>query len=276
MKKFLVALSAGCLVALLTASSALAVHARPKSATPLTIKLVPAFDECTTPTPGMFHGLPLNLPSCSPPTETSSYLTARDPTRAIPFNGAADGFATIILKVTCLNPSTTQQVTGSNPLPPCNDPGDQIDVKITAISGGVRCTLGAPTQGSCAGGAGTLYNGKVLGSSNIRISDHYNQIIPNPTGADCSDTTSCPATVEDLPFDVGTQCTAGACNTVTSADLTVPAVTLEGNRSVVGLSQVTIADAGLDGGLAGGPACPPTCAQDDPANTAATQGLFIP
>jgi hypothetical protein len=54
-------------------------------------------------------------------------------------------------------------------------------------------------------------------------------------------------------------------------------VTQEGKRSVVGLGQLQIEDAGLDGDLAGGPACPPTCAQNGDGNAVASvQGLFIP
>jgi hypothetical protein len=121
----------------------------------------------------------------------------------------------------------------------------------------------------------------ILGSSTIRISDHYSAIIPNPTGADCSDTTTCPATSADLPFTVGAQCTLGACNYVTGSDLVVTDVSKEGKRAVVGLGQITIADAGNNGDLVGGPPpqtgiCPPSCAQDDPGSVAFTQGLFIP
>jgi len=275
MKKFLVALSLGCLAALLTASSAFALHARPKAATPLAFRLVPAFNTCGGSVPaGMTHGAPLAVPSCSPPTQTSAYLTAAAPDRAAPYNTAADGTGLVSLKVTCLVPGTTTQVTGANASPPCNDPGDQIDVKITSTSTGVRCV---GLSGGCTGGANALYNGKVLGTSSIRITDHYNQIVPNPAGADCSDTSSCPATAIDLPFDVGAQCTAGACNYVTSSDLTVPGVTLEGKRSVVGLSQINIQDGGANGDLAGGIACPPTCAQEGDGNAVASvQGLFIP
>jgi hypothetical protein len=168
--------------------------------------------------------------------------------------------------VTCLNPGTT---TETGQIPPCTNAGDQIDVKITASSTGVRC-VGAVGQGNCAGGAASLYNGKVLGTSSIRISDHYN----GGTGTD-------PATVVDLPFDVGSQCTGGACNYVTSADATVTNVTQEGKRSVVGLGQIQIQDAGLNGNLVGGPppttgVCPPACAQDDASGIASVQGLFIP
>jgi hypothetical protein len=274
MKKVLVALVLGCLVGLLTASTAFATHARPKGASPLNFRLVPAFAPCPASSPvGMTHGPPLAVPSCSPPDELSNYLTATAPDRAAPYNLAADGTALITLSVTCLVPGTTTQVTGANSAPPCNDPGDQADVKITNASTGVRCQT---ISGGCASAAAN-YNGKVLGVSQIRITDHYNQIVPNPTGADCSDTTSCVATALDLPFSVGAQCTAGSCNYVTSADLTVPGATLELKRAVVGLGQIQVEDAGADGALAGGPACPPTCAQNGTDhNTAATQGLFIP
>jgi hypothetical protein len=272
LKRFSLVFAVATVGLMVAASSALAVHARPKSATPLTFKLVPAFNQCGGSSPaGMTHGLPLAVPSCSPPVQTSAYLTTNAPDRAAPYNTAADGTGTIVLKVTCLTPGTTTY-TGTNPNPPCNDPGDQIDVRIQSTTTGVRCV---GVSGGC-GAAGGLYSGKVLGVSSIRISDHYNAITPNPTGADCSDDTSCPATAIDLPFSVGVQCAAGACNTVTSSDLVVPNVSQEGKRAVVGLGQLQVEDAGLDGNLAG-PTCPPTCAQNGDGNaTAFVQGLFIP
>jgi hypothetical protein len=279
LKRFSLVFAVAALGLLLAASSALAVHARPKAASPLVFKLVPAFNACfgNSP-PGMTHGAPLSLPSCSPPVQTSQYLTLNAPDRAAPYNTTADGTGNIILKVTCHSPGTTTEIGNS----PCTAvAGENIDVRITATSTGVRC-VGAPGQGNCTAGAGSLYNGKVLGSSTIRISDHYNAIIPNPAGADCSDTTTCAATSQDLPFTVGAQCSAGACNYTTSSDLVVTDVSKEGKRAVVGLGQITIADAGLNGNLFGGPPpqtgiCPPSCAQDGDGNAVAfTQGLFIP
>jgi hypothetical protein len=274
MKKVLVALLLGCLVGLLTASTAFANHARPKGASPLNFRMVPAFAQCGGSSPaGMTHGPPLAVPSCSPPDELSNFLTATAPDRAAPYNLAADGTALITLAVTCLVPGTTTQVTGAGGTPPCSAAGDQEDVKVTNASTGVRCVT---ISGGCSAAAAN-YNGKVLGVSQIRITDHYNQIVPNPTGADCSDTTSCVATAIDLPFSIGAQCTAGSCNYVTSADLTVPGAVLELKRAVVGLGPIEVQDAGADGDLAGGVACPPTCAQNGvDHNTAATQGLFIP
>jgi len=132
---------------------------------------------------------------------------------------------------------------------------------------------------ACA--ANELYDGMVLGSSSIRITDHYSGLVPNP-GTGCSATTSCTATGQDLPFNVSTQCTNGACNYVTSSDLVVSDVSKEGKRAVVGLGQIQIQDAGLDGDLVAGVApttgvCPPACQQTaDGFAVASTQGLFVP
>jgi hypothetical protein len=126
-----------------------------------------------------------------------------------------------------------------------------------------------------------LYSGKVLGVSTIQITDHDNTAggiagSPCPSGAGVEP--NCAGTVTALPFSVGAQCTAGACNYVTSANLTVPGVVKEGKRGVVELGQLAIQDAGANGDLAGGVACPPTCAQDpgDGSDVAYVQGLFVP
>jgi len=285
LKRCLVVLSLGCLVALLTATSAFALHARPKGASPLTFKLVPAMEACpgTTPINGT-HGAPLALPSCNPPTQLSAQLTARAPERVAPFFGAADASATIVLKVTCV--SSINPPVENGDAPPCNaNIGDQEDVKITNTSAGVRC-VGSPTQQLCAGGvgsvgAGSLYNGKVLGSSTIRITDHYNALTANPPGTDCTDTTSCTATVVDLPFDVGAQCTSGSCAYTTSADAVVTNTVQEQKRAVVELGQINVQDAGANGNLSPGippttGICPPACSEDDPSNVAFVQGLFLP
>jgi hypothetical protein len=274
MRRFLVALSLVCLTALLTASTAPAEHARPTGETPLNFRLVPQFTQCVGSTPpGMTHGPPLAVPSCNPPVETSNFLTLAAPERPSPYGMKADGTAYAGVKVTCLVPGTTDQVTGSGANPPCTNAGDQIDVKISTAATGVRCVT---VSGGCVAAAG-LYGGKVLVNWNIRTTDHFNQAIPNPPGADCSDTASCTATSVDLPFDVGVQCTAGACNYTTSMDLTIPGSAPEGKRMVIGLGQTQVQDAGADGNLAGGVACPPTCAQNgSDHNVALTQGVFAP
>ena len=274
LKRFSLIFAVATLGLLVTASSALAEHARPKGASPLNFRLVPAFVQCTGSVPaGMTHGPPLAVPSCSPPTQASSFLTLNAPDRVAPYNTAADGTGLITLSVTCLVPGTTTQITGAAGVPPCSGAGEQEDVKVQTVTTGVRCV---GISGGC-GAAGGTYSGKVLGVSQIRITDHFNQIVPNPTGADCSDTISCVATAIDLPFSIGAQCAAGVCNTVTSANLTVPGAVKELKRAVVGLGALEVQDAGADGDLAGGVACPPTCAQNGvDHDTAFTQGLFIP
>jgi len=273
-----VVVSAAALGLLIAASAAFALHARPLSASPTTFRLVPAFQACTTGSNGQ-HGSPLILNSCNPPVERSAYLSARANERAAPWTGAADSTASITLKVTCVSSIGPPVENGDTP--PCNaNPGDEEDVKISNASAGVRCK-GAVGQGNCAGGAASFYNGKVLGTSTIRITDHYNALAINPPGTDCTDSTSCTATVTDLPFDVGAQCASGSCSYITSADAVVTNTVQERKRAVVELSQINVQDAGLNGNLVGGippttGICPPACAQDDAADVAAVQGIFIP
>jgi hypothetical protein len=270
MKRFSLVLAAATLGALVVASAALGVHARPQSASPLTFQLVPAFEPFVPGCPGRTvssHGPPLVFPSCNPPDQVSDYLTATSPDRAAPFNLTADGTGTVVLKVTCLVPPGTTTPTGQNQ--PCPAPGDQSDVLVTSSSTGVRCVQ---VSGGCSAPA-ALYNGKVLGSSQIEITDHHN----NTTGQPCNTSTSCPASVIGLPFTIGSQCTGGACNYVTSADGTVPDVVKEGKRAVVELGIIQIFDAGADGGFVASAVCPPTCEQNaDGEKLASVQGLFIP
>lgn len=283
-----VALGGLCaLMVLLIPSAALASHARPKSASPVTVTLVPAFDACLGASPpGMTHGAPLVLPSCSPPTQTSQYLTMQAPDRSAPHAGVADGAGALTFRVVCHAPGTTTEVGVS----PCTAPlGEQIDVRMSLTLSGVRCT-GAPGQThgphggplvACA--ANELYDGMVLSSTYVRISDHYNGIVPNPPGSDCSDTTSCPGTLQEYPlYTFGAQCIDGVCNYVTSSDLVVTDISKEGKRAVVGLGQITVDDAGQDGDLIAGPPpttgiCPPTCAQNGDGDAKAfTQGALVP
>jgi hypothetical protein len=229
----------------------------------------------------MTHGAPLALPSCNPLIESSTYLSMNAPERLAPFLGSADGTGLVTLKVTCLVPGTTTQVTGVNANPPCSDAGDQIDVKVTVSLTGVRCK-GVGGQGNCAGGAASLYNGKVLVDMPARLTDHHNQIVPNPAGADCSDTVSCTATTDFANWPIGLQCASGTCNVTTSMDLAVPGSIIETKRAVIQLGAVEVQDAGLNGQLAAAPSpaagvCPPACQADGDANTVyMTQGAFVP
>jgi hypothetical protein len=277
------ALAVGCFV---VAPSALALHARPNSATPTSFRMVPAFEECFGSTTST-HGSPLTLPSCNPVIQSSSYLTMNANERMAPYLGPANGNALVILKTTCVSSISPPVENGDTP--PCNaNVGDQQDVKITLAVNDVRCVgnPGPPAQSLCAGGAGsagagTQYSGKVLVDIPMRITDHFNALSPNPAPTECSDTTTCTATAADTVLSIGSQCTNGGCSYTTSADAVIPGLVREKDRAVVELGQVQFQDAGADGDLAAAQApasgvCPPACEQDDLATVFLTQGIFAP
>jgi hypothetical protein len=240
-------------------------YARPKGASPVNIRLVPAFNQCTT--GNASHGPPLAQPSCSPPTESSSYLTLRAPDRFAPYTGAANGSGLLVLKVTCM--STPPAENGDSP--PCSaNAGDQEDVKFTSTLTDVRCTM--PGQGNCAGApatAGELYNGKVLMRIVLRMTDRLNGPTQNPGSA------------IDTAFPVGLQCASGSCNSTTSADSVYPNVVQEQRRAVWQLGQVEVLDGGSDGELVAIPApasgaCPPACQGNGGEAVFMRQGFFVP
>ena len=260
-----------CLIAAPVASAS---HPRPKSATPVSIKLVPAFEECLG-TATTTHGAPLSLPACDPPIQSSSYLTINAPDRAAPFNTASNGTGALAFKVTCLGSINPPVENGDGA--PCNaNAGDQEDIRVSSTFGDIRC-VGVGGQGSCAGTGGSLYNGKILLDTPLRVTDHFNAT----TGQSCAGTTSCTGTFDYNGWPMGIQCTSGACNTVTSIDSVVPGLVLELKRAVVETGAFQVQDAGLNGNLVAAAAptsgvCPPACAQDDAATTFMTQGTFAP
>jgi len=228
---------------LVMASIANASHPRPKSATPLSASMVPAFNECTT--PNRTHGPPLAFPSCNPPVQTSQSLTIGSPDA----NGAAANSASVIkIKVIVGVPG----------------PPDDSDVSIVANGTDVRCKAGVATCGSANAADGADYTGEVQGDAQIRITDHFNAVAPGG-GTD-------PATVVDIPFPVTTSCTATAntaigstCAVTTSANAVVPGAVKDGKRAVVEIGQLQIFDGGPDGQAA-----------TTPNTLFAVQGIFIP
>ena len=52
-------------------------YPRPKGASPMQVSLVPAYNACTS--SNTTHGAPLAFPSCTPPAQSSAYLTAGTP-----------------------------------------------------------------------------------------------------------------------------------------------------------------------------------------------------
>lgn len=284
MKKVLVAFAGASLAVLVFGGTALAGHARPQAASPLTFKFVPAYDACTPANTNASHGAPLALPACSPPTQTEqegdrANLTWNAPDRAAPFNGPEEGTGSLSLKVTCLSSVSPPVENGDRP--PCAaNGGDQADVKITVAFTGLRCFHAS--QGRCSG-AGSLYNGMIGFEATIRMVDHFNARDPNPPGPDCSDTQSCPGTMQDIPFGlVGGTCTGGSCNFTTSMDAIISDMVREGKRTDIQLGQAQIRNGGLDGSYLGGPPplngnCPPSCTRSEGSDRVAfVQGLAVP
>jgi hypothetical protein len=246
MRKVLFLVALGSLAALMLSQTALATHVHPANggAKKLTFTVVPAFKSCTTGSTGL-HGSPLAAPSCQ--------TTAASAESATLTTGAGATFkmtSSFAIEVFCTNAA----------VPPCGTPadGDQEDVKLTASLTDVRCK-------SLIGGNGTLcptantaggkdYAGQVQGNASIRITDHFNTAPP----ASCSGSTSCSATVTDLPFPVTGTCAStpsaptigGTCSITTTADAVVPGsggVVKEGKKATVEVGQIIVNDGGTDG-----------------------------
>jgi hypothetical protein len=189
-------------------------YARPKAATPSVIRLVPAFDSCGT--ANGVHGAPLAIPSCSPPTQTSDYLTVGTPDT----NGNAANSAGFV----------RLGVEGESPIDPDN--GDQADVQITVQLTDVRKLSDL-----------TDYSGELRGVMGLRITDRLN-----------SPGQAIPATVTDLDLGFTIGCTTtgsasigGSCNLSTSVDTLTAGTAVEGKRAIWEVRHVRLFDGGPDG-----------------------------
>jgi hypothetical protein len=188
-------------------------YARPLSATPATIPLVPAFETCTA--SDSTHAAPLAVPSCNPPVQTSHYLTLGAPD--VNGNPAAS------------RGSLQLKVLGESPINPDN--GDQADVQITGSITDVR------NQSDL-----TDYTGELRAVLGLRITDRYNGVA-----------LATPGTADDTPLAFNFACSAtgtsvgGTCNVATTADAVTADVLREGKRAIWGLGQVQVYDGGADG-----------------------------
>jgi uncharacterized repeat protein (TIGR01451 family) len=185
-------------------------YARPRSATPITIRLVPAFEACGS--PNASHGAPLNAPSCSPPVPSGRYLTVGTPDA----NGKAANFIG----------SLNLKVVGESPIDETN--GDQADVLINAQLTDVRNKDDLSD-----------YTGLLRAELTFRITDRY-----NGTNSRSS------ATAEDFPLSIYFLCRptddpaiGASCNFSTSVDSYLRRdVVLEGQRAIWELSQAKVYD----------------------------------
>jgi hypothetical protein len=195
-------------------------YARPLSASPTTIKLVPAYKTCAS--ANSTHGAPLAAPSCNPPRQTSDYVTVGTPD----VNGAgANSTGLVAFRAICHPPD-------GNGVPECPAPGDQIDIALTASLTDVRNKSDL-----------TDYTGELRVSVSTRITDRYN--LPGGVAK---------ATAADTPFSFNLPCqtttdtaVGSTCSTSTSADAIMPGLVLENKRAVWELGQVQVYDGGADG-----------------------------
>lgn len=237
-----VVLFIAAVVAVVTAGLAGAFHPRPKSASPVQVSVVPAYEPCTS--PNRTHGPPLAFPSCSPPVQSSNHLTVGTPDAN---SAAANSIGTVKVRV----------IVGS-PGPP-----DDSDIVISGSITDVRCKTGVTACGSANAADGPDYTGELEGNATIRITDHNNAVDPGG-GTD-------PATVVDSPMPFTFRCQSTADTSVGSTCTVPPPDCLgcfpryEGFRTVVEIAQIRISDGGSDGLVS------------TSGNTLfAVQGIFVP
>jgi hypothetical protein len=186
---------------------------RPKGATPIRVPLVVAYNACKS--PNRFHGAPLAVGSCYPPTQISKFLTVG----TLDANGkAANATGWIRYQAVPGNPSTT---------------ADEADVKLSASSTDVRRKSDLSD-----------YTGELNAWVNLRLTDRNNGDAPSRNAA----------TVMDMPYKFAVPCTAtsdtgrgATCAIGTTADSLVPGTVVENRRQFWQLGKVQLLDGGADG-----------------------------
>jgi hypothetical protein len=211
---------------------------RPKSASPLQVALVPAYNVCNS--GNRTHGPPLAFGSCNPPVRSSGPLTVGSPDA----NGFAANSTGFVRYAAVLGDTTTT--------------ADEADVKINANITDVR---NHPS--------GSDYTGRVLLTAPLTITDNDNAPeTPEPATAQerpFQVALQCTATANTA---IG-----GTCSLTTTYDAVIPGAVSERMRTIWALDQIQIKDAGPNG--TGYAACPPTCGDGD-ETVFMKQGIFVP
>lgn len=293
-RKFALPVVAAGLILGVFASSALATHARPSSATPFRVPLVTAMKQCTAATgdpAGMVHGGTLAFPSCqvgAPGTiagPMSTNISVGSPGSVAPAPAQGGGYVLLCTSTGC----GTTFAGGSGVPPACPSvyaatctplPAGGGDVEIESTILDVRCTGATTCSAAGSNGAQTTrdYTGAIRGSATIRITDHNNGAPGYTTSA----------TVADLPFTVDGACAenpgtgsagapiGGTCSVHTTANTAVPGAGTPGKLGTVeiGVSAgpntggIIISDGGTNGSV--------TDTTDGPNLNAFRQGILIP
>jgi hypothetical protein len=211
---------------------------RSKSASPLQVSLVPAYNECTS--SNRTHGPPLAHPSCNPPVRSSGPLTVGSPDA----NGFAANSTGFVRYAAILGDTTTT--------------ADEADVKVTVSATDVR---NHPS--------GTDYTGRVLTTAQLTITDNNNA----PETPESGTTQAQPFQVPVQCVATADTTRGGTCSLTTTYDAVIPGAVSERMRSVWALGQVQVKDAGPNG--TGYASCPPTCGDGD-ETVFMRQGVFVP
>jgi hypothetical protein len=220
-------------------------YPRPLAASPVQTSLVPAYDQCAPASANRVHGpgFPGDLPSCAPPSKTSSVLTVGT-SDANQFSAPAQSASRVRWKPVLGDPATD---------------ANEADVVAVARINDVRNN----------NATGTDYTGRLGVRVDLQITDQRNAPEQPEAG-----------TTETLPLEFAVQCvataattTGGDCSQTTSMNAVLPGAVLERKRSVWAFGQVVVRDAGANG--TGYAACPTTCGDGD-EKTFMRQGIFIP
>jgi hypothetical protein len=212
-------------------------YVRPRAASPVSVSLVPAFQECTS--PNRQHGPPLDSPSCNPPVQSSPNVTV----------GAPDANGELANATASMRFSAVPGI-------PATTTVDEADVRIRVNATDVRDTAaGLPD-----------YTGELQAQVNLRLTNRNNSLLAPifPYNE--------PATVQDTPLSMTVPCSTTASNTIgsscslaTTVDSLVPGTVIESKRTVWELGRVTLLDGGADDD-----------AETAPNAVFATQGVFVP
>ena len=185
-------------------------YPRPKSASPVQVPLVPAYNQCTS--PNRTHGPPLAHPSCNPPVASSGQLTIGSPDA----NGVgANSVGTARISVVAGNPATA---------------ADEADVRYRLNLTDVRRKSDL-----------TDYTGQLQLKTSLRVLDRYNGPSEVGLGQDTefAVTVPCAAT--------GSTTIGSTCQVDTTADAVLPGVVKESRRAVWMMGPVQVFDGGPDG-----------------------------
>jgi hypothetical protein len=192
-------------------------YPRPKGATPLLASLVLAYERCTS--PNRQHGAPLASQSCSPPRQSSGFLTVGTPDA----NGQLANSVGSVRFVAQPGNSTT--------------PADEADVGISVSITDVRKTSNLSD-----------YTGELQAASRLEITDRYNSAEPATQPFNDAGTAVQVSLPVAVPCVATADTTVGSnCAITTTADAVVAGSVMESKRTIWQMDQVQVFDGGSDG-----------------------------